>query len=78
MDAEDLMCECEPGNGRDRYSVAVIKHNVIISHLPRKISQVCSFFLQRGGSIKMPSYWIKKILSRLATGQCRSAMYIIV
>ena len=48
---EQLECAREPLNDSDRYAVAVIKDSVTIGHLPRKISQVCSLFLRRGGSI---------------------------
>ena len=48
---EELACEKEPTNVSDRYAVAVIKGGVIIGHLPRKISKICSLFLRRGGSI---------------------------
>ena len=48
---EQLECAREPLNDSDRYAVAVIKDSVTIGHLPRKISRVCSLFLQRGGSI---------------------------
>jgi len=52
VNGEELMCEHEPSNGRDRYAVAVIKDDEIIGHLPRKILRICSLFLLRGGSIK--------------------------
>ena len=45
---EILMCEKEPRNTADRYAVAVKKDRTIIGHLPRKVSRVCSLFLQRG------------------------------
>ena len=45
---EILMCEREPRNTADRYAVAVKKGRTIIGHLPRKVSRVCSLFLQRG------------------------------
>ena len=48
---EELTCEREPTNASDRYAVAVVKSGVIIGHLPRKISKVCSLFIRRGGSI---------------------------
>ena len=35
----------------DRYAVAVIKEGTIIGHLPRKVSRVCSLFLQRGSTV---------------------------
>ena len=48
---EELPCERETGNERDRYAVAIKKDGTIIGHLPRKISRPCSLFLRRGNSI---------------------------
>jgi len=48
---ETLQCVREPTNTIDRYAVAVIKSEVIIGHLPKKISRVCSIFLRREGTI---------------------------
>lgn len=48
---EVLSCCREPTNLRDRYAVAVEKDDIIIGHLPRKVSRVCSIFMRRGGSI---------------------------
>ena len=31
--------------------MAVMKNEVVIGHLPRKISKLCSIFLREGGSI---------------------------
>ena len=47
-----LSCEREPTNSRDRYAVVVKKDGVVIGHLPRKVSRVCSLFLRRGGTIQ--------------------------
>ena len=40
----------EPSNASDRYAIAVLKHERIIGHLPRKILKVCLFL--REGSIR--------------------------
>ena len=48
---EELECDREPENSCDRYTVAVKRSGVVIGHLPRKISRVCSLFLRRGGVI---------------------------
>ena len=47
---EELTCEREPHNVQDRYAVSV-KRGVVVGHLPRKISRLCSLFLRRGGII---------------------------
>lgn len=48
---EVLPCEREPANSTDLYAVAVTKDGVVIGHLHRKVSRVCSLFLRRGGRI---------------------------
>ena len=48
---EELECDREPGNSCDRYAIAVKRSGVVIGHLPRKVSRVCSLFLRRGGVI---------------------------
>ena len=48
---EIFSCVRETSNSVDRYAVAVLKEDVVIGHLPKKISKVCSLFLRRGGSI---------------------------
>ena len=58
---EKLECDREPENSCDRYAVAVKRSGVVIGHLPRKLSRVCSLFLRRGGVISCtvtgrPSY----------------------
>ena len=49
---EVLSCEREPANNRDRYAVTVKKAELVIGHLPQKVSRVCSLFLRRGGIIR--------------------------
>ena len=41
----------EPTNIIDQYAVAVIRSGLVVGHLPKKISRVCSVFLRRGGTI---------------------------
>ena len=41
----------EVENYRDPFAVAVVRSGVIIGHVSRKISSVCSMFLRRGGTI---------------------------
>ena len=48
---EVLLSEREPLNDADRYAVAVIKDGVVVGHVPRKFSRMCSLFLARGGVI---------------------------
>ena len=48
---EELSCMREVENYRDPFAVAVVRSGVIVGHVPRKISSVCSMFLRRGGTI---------------------------
>ena len=46
---EELNCYREIGNVVDRYAVAVTKDSgETVGHLPKKISRICSLFLQQG------------------------------
>ena len=49
---EHIGCIREPLNARDRYAGALNKDGAVISHLPQKISQICSPFIRRGGTIE--------------------------
>ena len=49
---EELSCKREPTNREDRFAVAVTKaDSTTVGHVPRKISVVCSLFLQQSGKI---------------------------
>lgn len=48
---EELPCQREPMNSKDPYAVAVVKSQVTVGHIPRKISSICSMFLRHGGTI---------------------------
>ena len=48
---EELSCMREVENYRDPFAVAVVRSGVIVGHVPRRISSVCSMFLRRGGTI---------------------------
>ena len=50
---EELVCAREPDNysARDPFAVAVVRSEVTVGHIPRKISSVCGLFLRRGGTI---------------------------
>ena len=39
------------GNRHNLYAIAVKKDEIVVGHLPRKISCICSIFIQRGGEI---------------------------
>lgn len=44
-----LVCRRELGNLEDPYAVAVVKDDdIVVGHIPRKISMMCSMFLKKG------------------------------
>ena len=49
--SEELKCEREKNNAKDAYAVAVVHENVIVGHLPQKISQISALFLKQQGKI---------------------------
>lgn len=65
---EELVCEREPTNSLDRYAVAVLKNEIIIGHLPRKTSKVCSLFLRRGGTVSCTVTGMRRYSSDLPQG----------
>jgi hypothetical protein len=46
-----LQCQRQTGNPHDAYAVAVLESGVVVGHVPKKISCVCSLFLRRRGAI---------------------------
>ena len=48
---EELLCQCENGNGSDPFAIAIIKSGMTVGHIPRKISPICSLFLRRNGVV---------------------------
>ena len=50
-EGEQLLCRRENDNIHDLFSVAVIKNDYVVGHVPKKISTTCSLFLRRGGTI---------------------------
>ena len=45
---EELVCAQESGNPHDPYAVVIKKGSLVVGHVPRKISAVCSLFLRAG------------------------------
>ena len=46
---ETLVCRRKLGKLEDPYAVAVVKDNdIVVGHIPRKISTMCSIFLKKG------------------------------
>ena len=48
---EILTCARETVNLHDHFAVKVLRAGVIVGHLPKKISTICSLFLSKGGTI---------------------------
>ena len=49
---EVLDCRREPDNANDRYAMAVVKRDMIVGHLLRKLSCILLLFARRGGVIR--------------------------
>ena len=48
---ETFHCSHVQGNVHDPYAVKVMKSDVVVGHLPKKISATCFLFLRKGGAI---------------------------
>ena len=48
---KELQCMRDVGNVIDRYAVGVYKNNILVGHVPQKISTLSLLFLRRGGLI---------------------------
>ena len=48
---EKLPCKLELSNPEYRFAVAVVRGEVTIGHVSKRISSICSSFLRRGGTI---------------------------
>ena len=48
---EKFPCKREDGNRFDPFAVAVCNGDIVIKHVPRKISSVCSLYIRQGGEI---------------------------
>ena len=48
---ESLVYGRKPSNSSDRYAATVLKDDVVVSHLPRQLPQILSWFILRNGTI---------------------------
>jgi len=46
-----ILCKREDGNRFDPFAVAVCNGDIVIGHVPTKISSICSRYIRRGGEI---------------------------
>ena len=58
---EMLLCIMDQDNSHDRFTVAVEKDGTVISHLPRKVSRVCSI-LEGRRKYSLYCDWMTEIL----------------
>ena len=65
---EELISQHELGNLRDPFIVSLVKGTTIVGHMPRKISAICSMFLQIGGIINCCVISSKQYLKNLVQG----------
>jgi len=65
---EHLNCEREPRNSNDRYAVAVVEDEIVVGHLLRKVSCLCSLFLRKGGRISCIVTGIRRYSADLPQG----------
>ena len=65
---EDLSCQRESGNSADPFAVAVVKNDMTVGHVPRRISSVSSLFLRKGGVIKVRIIEIRRYSTDLPQG----------
>ena len=65
---EQLECQRETGYPHDILAVAVLKSGVVVGHVPKKISSICSLFLQRGGAIHCRVTGVKHYSADLEQG----------
>ena len=65
---EILPCNCEMGNVHDPYAVSIKKGGVIVGHVPKKLSCLCSLFLLRGGIICCKVTGLRRYSSDLPQG----------
>ena len=48
---EELCCEREPNNPRDKHAVKVVKNTETVGHVPRAISPYMTYILANGGEV---------------------------
>ena len=48
---EELSTAQEPDNPEDRYAISVIKDEAVVGHVPRELSRISYYFIQRNGEI---------------------------
>ena len=73
---EHLECKREEGNYKDRYAVAVLRHDSVVGHIARRISAACTLFIQKNGSIKCTITGKRHYSADLPQGGLRYPTYL--
>ena len=50
---QELLCEIEPTKPYDRHAIKAMKPDIIVGHVPKLFSKICSFVLLSGGCMKL-------------------------
>ena len=72
---EELPCQKETGNTSDPFAVGVLKDGVIVGHVARKISSICSLFFTKERIDYLPCFLTQKILGRFTSRGSENSMY---
>ena len=69
-DGKILLCKREVGNTHDPFSVAITKGTtgIVVGHVPRIISPICSIFIRQGGTISCRANGSRRYSSDLPQG----------
>ena len=73
-----LSCRREVGNIHDPYAISMVNESgIVVGHVPRKISAVCSLYLLRGGSINCKVTGSRRYSSDLPQGGLELPCHLI-
>ena len=63
-----LLLKIEPTNPRDDFAVSVVKDGEVVSHIPKYVSRVISFFLKKVESVGFCEVTGSKVNRRVGLG----------
>jgi len=69
---EEFLCKREDGNRFDPFAVAVCNDDIVIGHVPRKISSVCLLYIRQGGEIHCRMTGSRRFSADLKQGGLKS------
>ena len=70
---EEFPCKREDGKRFDPFAVAVCNGDIVIGHVPKKISSVCSLYIRGGGEIHCSVTGSRRFSADLEQGGLYSA-----